>query len=117
MRRAYLRILSVLYFAAFILHGLDIFDLRLKFTQMGGLARAWTLYLLVGDLLAALSLWRGTVLADLFFSLIVIAQLSVFVCWSALLPNQNFIIAFHWITLTVFLVVLSFRSPIVEAPT
>jgi hypothetical protein len=115
--RVYSRILAALYLISFGLHVLDVFDLRLRFSQMGTLARGWTLYLVLGDLIAAIALWRGTVLCDLIFCLIVLGQLSVFLGWAPFLPNQNFVVSFHWITLTVFLALISLqRVPEMPAP-
>ena len=47
----YLRIIAVLYLIGAILHVMDIFDLRLMFSEMNLIWKTWTIYLLVFDFL------------------------------------------------------------------
>ncbi len=98
----FLRILSVLYFIGFVLHLLDLFGLRLDFVSMSIEWKAWIIFLMIGDLVASIGLWRQQKWAVFLFIGIAIFQL---IAYSGLLDspmNQVFVICFHILTVSVY---------------
>lgn len=86
--------LAVLYFIGFVLHGLDLLDLRLSFSSMDGFWKTWILSLFISDALAALGLYLEKWWGDLLFVAIALAQIGVYSFTSVFGP-QTFLIYFH----------------------
>lgn len=106
-----LKILAISYFFAGTLHVLDLFDVRLKFSEMDFIWQSWTIFLAFADLLVAASLWSKSRLGELTFVAVVLSQIAVYLGWADHFGNQYAWIAFHLVTLTVYLVVLTYASP------
>ena len=73
--KTYLRILAAFYFLGFFLHILDIFNLRLNYSEMPTLWKTWIVYLTVFDLAAAVGLWRKKIWGEMAFITVAISQL------------------------------------------
>ncbi len=57
--------------------------------------KIWIIYLLIGDSITAVLLWRQLPLGHLSFLLISISQLIAYVFFKAYFGNQAMLIAFH----------------------
>lgn len=110
IHRGFVKILAFSYLFAGLLHGLDIFDARLKFSEMDLLWQSWTLYLAFADTIAAFSLWFCARSGELMFVAIVLSQLAVYLGWSEYFGSQYAWIAFHLVTLSVYLLVLTYKN-------
>ncbi len=104
--KLYLRILSALYFLGFIFHLLDVFDLRLSFSQMSPTWKLWILYLLVADLLAAIGLWKLKRWGINLFLFIATIQVISYSGLIDTFKNQMFLILFHVLTLAIYFVLV-----------
>lgn len=100
--KTYLKIIAVLYGIGAVLHLLDVFDLRLSFSEMSTAWRAWILYLLIFDSLAAFFLWQGKKAGEYLFLLVAASQLIAYVFFSSFFGSQTFLIVFHVITVVVY---------------
>ncbi len=100
--KIYLRVLAVIYFIGGILHVLDVFDLRLKFSEMSSVWQAWIIYLMIFDILAAIGLWQQKKWGISLFLLIAISQLIAYICFSNVFGRQYSLIAIHVVTLAVY---------------
>lgn len=98
----YLRFLASIYFLGGILHVLDVFDRRLKFSEMSYVWQVWIVYLMVFDILAAIGLWQQKKWGISLFLLIAISQLIAYICFSNVFGRQNILIAIHIATLAVY---------------
>ena len=106
----FLRILAVLYFFGGVLHGADLLDLRLKFSEMGSVWKIWIIYLAMADLLASIGLWRGTRWGVILFIIIAVSQLVAYSVFQSFFGEQSFLIVFHIVTLAVFSVLYSRKN-------
>lgn len=109
--KTYLRALSVLYFLGGLLHVLDLFDLRLEFSTMPPAWQSWIVYLTIFDLLAAIGLWRETNWGIRLFWLVACSQLIAYVGFSGYFGKQHELIAFHLITLGIYVYIRRFSEP------
>ena len=100
--KLYLRTLSVLYLIGASLHVLDLFDLRLHFSEMNFIWKVWILYLCVFDLFASFGLWKQTRWGKALFVFIATSQLVAYVGFQYFFGQQYFLIAFHILTLAIF---------------
>jgi hypothetical protein len=107
--RVYFKLLSVAYFFALLLHVLDILNLRHKFSEMNILWQLWVVYLALVDFIAALGLWNGGRLGELMFLAVALSQLAVYLGWSEVFGNQYQLIGFHFFTLGIYLILLTFK--------
>jgi hypothetical protein len=108
--KLYLRILSVLYFLGFTLHLLDLFDLRLSFSQMNLTWKLWILFLLIADLLAAIGLWKLKQWGVYLFLLIATTQIIAYYGFFETIKNQNFLLVFHVLTVTSYFTLVFWQS-------
>ncbi|MCM2276740.1 MAG: DUF6163 family protein [Oligoflexia bacterium] len=99
----YLRALAIAYFAGFVLHLLDVMGLRLNFASMSRLWQGWVLFLLCGDLVAAAGLWLRASWGIRAFLSIATAQLVAYLGFPREFGDQRFLIGFHGVTLSIFL--------------
>ncbi|MBL7542834.1 MAG: hypothetical protein JNL11_03415 [Bdellovibrionaceae bacterium] len=102
--KTYLRILAAFYFLGFSLHILDIFNLRLNYSEMPILWKIWIAYLTVFDLAAAVGLWRKNVWGELAFIAVAISQLIAYIGFKKYFGYQSELIAFHIVTLSTYCV-------------
>jgi hypothetical protein len=94
--------LSAFYFVGFIMHGMDLFDFRLHFSTMTFNWKAWTVYLVVFDFLAAIGLFKGKRWGEIYFLLVAGTQIIVYTKFRAIFGNQNFMINFHIVCLVIY---------------
>ena len=105
--RGLIPILAISYFGAASFHLLDVFDLRLHFSQMDLLEKTWTLYSLFADILVGIALVSRTRAGELLFVTILLAKIAVYLGWSDALGNQYGWVGFHLATLGAYLVFLT----------
>lgn len=111
------RTLAVLYFIGFLLHALDVMNLRLNFSEMDLIWKSWILFLLIFDLLASIGLFLRKLWGELLFILIASAQLIAYVGFPSFFGEQESLIVFHIICLTLYGILKVFdlqRSKIAE---
>lgn len=101
--RIYLKLLAFLYAIGFILHLLDLFDLRLIYTDMNTTWKFWTVYLLVFDGLAAIFLWLNKIIGEYLFILIACSQLAAYILFRNIFGEQNILILFHIVCLLTYI--------------
>ncbi|WP_374033268.1 DUF6163 family protein [Bdellovibrio bacteriovorus] len=110
--KIYLKIMAACYFIGGLLHVLDVFDLRLKFSEMSFVWKSWILYLLVLDLVAAVGLWQRKSWGTALFLVVAMSQLIAYLGFRNIFGRQDTLIVFHVITLAVFVVLrtMEYRS-------
>lgn len=101
-------ILAILYFIGFSLHLLDILNLRLHFSDMDLVWKSWILFLLIFDLLAAMGLFLKKLWGEGLFILVAVAQLIAYMGFSAFFGEQDFLVYFHIICLSIYMVLKIF---------
>ncbi len=101
----FLKIVSILYFVGFVLHLLDVFDLRLSFSQMDGVWRLWIIYLMLFDFLVAIFLWKEKLLGQVFFIIVAVSQVIAYTQFVSIFHDQKLLIYFHLTTLFIFAVI------------
>ena len=111
--RIYLRSLAVFYFIGAALHILDLFNLRLIFSEMSPTWKMWIVYLTVGDAIACWGLWYLKKYGEVTFLLIAVSQLIAYGLFRNFFGNQMFLIGFHLITVAIY-VALRFKSHTLE---
>lgn len=104
--KTYLKVLAACYFVGFALHVLDLLELRLPFWGMPTGWKLWIVYLLIADLGAAVGLWMQQPWGVGLFLLVAISQLVAYLGYHSYFGDQEFLIAFHIITLLIFVVLL-----------
>lgn len=105
----FLRVIAVLYGIGALLHLADLFDLRLKFSEMNGVWKAWIIYLFVFDCIAAIGLWKGRPWGIAAFLVVSISQLVGYISFQNLFGPQWALVAFHIATLCGFIFLGGFR--------
>lgn len=103
-------ILAVLYFIGFLLHALDVMNLRLNFSEMDLIWKSWILFLMTFDLLASIGLFLKKLWGELFFILIAVAQLIAYIGFPSFFGEQGFLIYFHVICLSIYTALNIFDS-------
>jgi hypothetical protein len=106
--RLYLKVLAGFYLFGFILHVLDLLGLRLKFSDMDYLWQSWIIFLIVGDLIAAIGLWRPHCVGVITFQVIALSQLIAYTVYRDVFGEQYFLIVFHVVTILAFYLILIF---------
>lgn len=81
------------------LHLLDLFDLRLKFSEMPPVWQYWTLYLVLADALAAVGLITGKSFGVVVLLVVALSQLVAYTVWASVFGQQTVLIVFHVLTL------------------
>lgn len=92
-------VLGVTYSFGSVLHALDIFGLRLNFSEMNPIWKAWILFLLVFDLIAALGLFLNKLWGEVAFVVVALTQLIAYLGFSSVFGEQDFLIWFHIVCL------------------
>ena len=100
--RLYLRVLAAFYAFGGLLHLGDVLDLRLSFSRMPSVEKAWILYLLVLDSVAAVGLWRARRWGIAVFLVVAASQLVAYLCFQSIFGPQWILVAFHVVTLVIF---------------
>ena len=98
----YKKILGALYFFGFILHLLDLFDLRLQFSLMDSIWKKWVIYLTVADLFAGLGLLASYRWGEWFFLLVAGSQLYAYTAHTFIFGSQIELIIFHFSTVSTY---------------
>jgi uncharacterized membrane protein (DUF2068 family) len=98
----YLKILACLYFLGGVLHVLDLFDLRLKFSELENYWKSWISYLCIMDLITAVGLWRLKQWGIYCFLTVAISQLIAYIGFQSYFGNQYSLIVFHLVTILIF---------------
>ena len=104
--KIYLRILAALYLIGAILHLLDLMDLRLQFSQMDSVWKAWIIFLFIADLIAAVGLWKRARWGIGTFLLVASAQLIAYLGFRRFFGDQWFLVGFHAVTVGVYATLL-----------
>jgi len=99
----FLLVIGCLYGGGFLLHLLDIFNLRLNFSEMNTLWRSWIVFLLIFDLVAAIGLFFKKWWGQLAFLLVAICQLIAYTKFFDVFGSQELLVYFHWTTLGTYL--------------
>lgn len=97
--KKFLKILAVLYFAGALLHVLDLFDLRLKFSELENYWKVWIVYLCIMDFIAGIGLWRLEKWGIYCFLAVAVSQLVAYIGFPQYFGNQFSLIVFHLLTL------------------
>lgn len=100
---------SILYLVGFLLHTLDVMDLRLKFSEMNSIWKTWILFLLVSDLITSVGLWFRKDWGELFFLIVTLSQLIAYTYFTDIFGDQVFLIGFHAVAMTTYCVLKKFR--------
>ena len=87
--------LSFTYFIVFVLHILDILNLRLQFSSMDTVWKTWIIFLLVLDLVASIGLFRKRIWGEIAFFVVALAQLVAYTKFTTIFGEQEFLIVFH----------------------
>lgn len=103
-------ILAVFYFIGFLLHALDVANIRLNFSEMDLIWKSWILFLLIFDLLASIGLFLRKPWGDFLFILIAMTQLIAYIGFSSFFGEQGFLIVFHIICLAIYCFLKVFSS-------
>ena len=98
----YLRLLAILYFIGAVLHFLDLFDQRLVFSEMDSILKTWIVYLLIGDFVAAVGLWRCKKFGEITFLIIAVSQLIAYGIFESVFGDQTLLIIFHLVTVFLY---------------
>jgi hypothetical protein len=98
----YLRFLAVCYLSGFLQHLADLFDLRLKFSQMTPVWKAWVIYLAVFDALATVGLWRRQLWGVALFLFIAGTQLVAYLGFPETFGAERGLVVFHVVTVAVY---------------
>ncbi len=97
--KIYLRVLAIAYLIGFALHGADILDMRLQFSNMDILWKIWIIFLCLMDLIAAIGLWRQKTWGIVCFFVVAISQLIAYLIFIDKFGRQDFLVGFHLVTL------------------
>lgn len=96
------QMLAVFYLLGFILHCLDVLNLRIRFSEVDMIWKVWIIFLLIFDLLASIGLYRQKLWGDILFILIAFTQLFAYIQFSSFFGDQRFLIYFHIVCLGVY---------------
>jgi hypothetical protein len=88
------------------LFALDLIEVRYNFGQMILLEQVWTVFAALSNFLAAISLWFRKKVGDLLFVVLVLIQLWVFIEWTSHVKHSFTLVAFYFLTLVLFYVLL-----------
>jgi hypothetical protein len=100
--KIYLRILAVLYLLGALLHFADMLDLRLEFSSMNAVWKAWVIYLAAFDLAASIGLWQQRRWGVYLFFMVAVSQIIAYVGFPSMFGGQQLLIAFHLIAVSLF---------------
>ena len=105
--KKYLKILACLYFLGGVLHILDLFDLRLKFSGLETYWKIWIIYLCIMDLITAVGLWGFKRWGVYCFLIVAASQLIAYIGFQKYFGNQFSLIVFHLLTVLIFMIMRS----------
>jgi len=91
--------LAILYLIGAFLHILDLFNLRLKFSEMSWGWKLWIVYLCFFDFAAAIGLWNQRRWGILLFLIVAASQLIAYIGFSSFLEHSicsSFFIFSRW---------------------
>ena len=88
----------------------DIFDLRLKFSEMNPIWKSWIIYLAIFDLVAGIGLWKNRNWGFLFFLFVTASQLLAYTVFSGFFGEQLPLIVFHCVALCIYFLLLTTRN-------
>jgi len=111
----FLKALGALYFFGFILHLLDVLNLRLNFSELPLIWKAWIIYLLIFDLVTAILLWKELRLGEILFLTVATSQLVAYIGFTGYFGNQIFLIIFHVACIAMY-ILLSLRQRNLNRP-
>lgn len=104
-----LRFLSAVYFLAGLVVLAEVLGYWGDFASSSEIARTWKIYFSVCNLVAASVLLFRVRMSQLVFVVILLAQLAVYVLWSDQLEYQAGTLAFYFLTLVFYFVLLNRR--------
>jgi len=81
---------------------MDLLGLRFNFLEMNATWQASTIFLTIGDLVAAIGLWFNRSWGIIAFQAIAVSQLVAYLGMTEIFGEQKFLVAFHISTLVVF---------------
>lgn len=106
----YLRFLAICYFVGFVLHAMDVLDLRLQFSQMSLIWQIWIVYLLIFDFLASVGLWLARAWGIVIFVTVAASQLIAYIFFQNIFGSQMLLVYFHFATIGMFSLILVQRK-------
>ncbi len=94
--------LGFAYAVGFVLHLLDVLNLRLQFDTMDSIWKTWIIFLLIFDLLASIGLFWKKFWGELLFILVAVVQLIAYTQFKAIFGEQDFLVIFHSACITFY---------------
>ena len=94
--------MAFIYFVGACLHLMDVLSLRLNLNSLPGVWTIWIWFLLVGDLSAAIGLWKLKSWGIYLFLMIASFQLVAYVGFPSTFGSQRELIAFHLVSLAIY---------------
>lgn len=107
--KIFLRVIAVFYVVGALLHLADLFDLRLKFSEMDRGWKIWILYLLILDCMAAVGLWKDKSWGLVAFLIVSASQLIAYILFQDFFGPQWPLVIFHIAVLCGFFSLGGFR--------
>jgi len=101
-KQAFLYVIALCYAVGFLLHAMDLFDMRLPFSHMERYWQVWIVYLLIGDFVTAVLLWRRSFWGIVGFQTIAVTQLIAYLFFEEYFGRQGFLVVFHVVTLATY---------------
>ncbi len=98
----YKYVLGASYFIGFLLHALDVMDMRLNFSKMDLMWKSWILFLLIFDFIASAGLILNKFWGEVAFIIVALAQLTAYLGFSSFFGDQTFLIFFHITCLVIY---------------
>ena len=100
--KLYLRIIAIFYFFGAIIHVMDVFSLRLIFSELSNIWKFWIIFLLIADTFAAVALWKQKTVGEYVFLFVAGIQLVVYSFFTNHFGNQRLLIIFHLLTVSIY---------------
>lgn len=108
--RNFLKVIGVLYFAGFILHLLDVLNLRMNLSEMDFYWKMWIWYLLIFDFLTSFLIFKNKLLGEILFITVACSQLIGYCFFKDRFGEQSSLIYFHLISLFSYISIKVLRS-------
>ena len=104
MKSFYLKFLSLCYLVGAVIHLLDVFSVTRDYVNLALVDQIWIVYLLIFDSIAAVGLWKQKKYGEVVFLIIAFSQLIAYVGFQDVFGKESFLISFHVITVSIYLV-------------
>jgi len=91
----FLVVIAICYSIGFILQILDILNIRLHYSEMDNVWKAWIIFLVIFDFLAALGIFLKKRWGELFFFVVAVSQIIAYTQFQNIFQDQTFLVQFH----------------------